>query len=373
MKIPLQFSATFQLNTPASLLDATRKQYDLLRGENPVWVYEADMMKIIEGDGEDEFTLLMMPDGEVTLSTNAEMKEKSSNANAVSEAFKLLKFPQEKVMALVKQVMLTSSNEETLVLELDTEPVGDGQTKQQLEISDSAEQIDSVDIENEQSTALDEPPIQQSQILLKAELKMALSYNNSEKLRKLLDSGLVLHHFMVKGYSDNPEMTQFAAKNASLKSKKILREYGITAGYKLLKREKTLTKECVDAIRDNDLKAFIEAYIHPNFDVKQKTKEIKDGWDNSTFPLREAARLGRLNMVEALLNHPDVDVNQTMHWGDSALTYAAENGHYNVVARLLEEEGININQKSVKKTALQYAREKGHTKIVDLLLSYGAK
>ena len=59
--------------------------------------------------------------------------------------------------------------------------------------------------------------------------------------------------------------------------------------------------------------------------------------------------------------------------GSTALMWAAQKGHAEVV-RMLLEAGANVNRKDKDvKLALVHAREKGDSDIVDLLIKAGAE
>jgi ankyrin repeat domain-containing protein 50 len=89
----------------------------------------------------------------------------------------------------------------------------------------------------------------------------------------------------------------------------------------------------------------------------------------NTTPLHEAISGGHLTIVEALLLHPQVDVNSVDKGGWSALIYAAKEGHSDIVNALLQRPDIDIN--SVDKdgwSALMFAVHWGRSDIVNALL-----
>jgi ankyrin repeat protein len=66
-------------------------------------------------------------------------------------------------------------------------------------------------------------------------------------------------------------------------------------------------------------------------------------------------------------------VNAKNKDGRTALMFASERGHKEVVKLLIEKgAGVNVKDK-YGWTALKYASENGHQEIVELLKSYGAK
>ncbi len=85
-----------------------------------------------------------------------------------------------------------------------------------------------------------------------------------------------------------------------------------------------------------------------------------------------AARLGDAARVKALLA-AGVDVNTKFRYGATALSYACDRGHIEVV-RVLLEHGADINVKDTfyNATPLSWAVFKGHAEVVRLLLKKGA-
>lgn len=77
-----------------------------------------------------------------------------------------------------------------------------------------------------------------------------------------------------------------------------------------------------------------------------------------TVQLIEAARNGRLDIVNRLLENPNIDVNAKDYYGYTALIWAADKGRLDIVNRLLQVPYIDVNAKSNHgKTALYYARQ----------------
>lgn len=94
--------------------------------------------------------------------------------------------------------------------------------------------------------------------------------------------------------------------------------------------------------------------------------ELAEGRDSI---LINAAKTGKLWRVKLYLSL-GADVNAVDSKGKTALMYASENGHDEVVDRLLQEEKIDVNkQDNEGKTALMYAVDSGHEKVVDSLLA----
>ena len=85
--------------------------------------------------------------------------------------------------------------------------------------------------------------------------------------------------------------------------------------------------------------------------------------------LINAAALGDLFTVRALLAMPQADVNTPSPFGMTALHWAAENGHLAVVQALLAAPGIQVNtQNAHGNTALHWAARQGHLAVVQALL-----
>jgi Ankyrin repeats (3 copies)/Domain of unknown function (DUF3471) len=95
--------------------------------------------------------------------------------------------------------------------------------------------------------------------------------------------------------------------------------------------------------------------------------------DDPGDSLRRAASAGDLAKVQELLA-AGVDVNAANKYGATALAYASDKGHTEVV-KLLLEKGANPNSKDTfyNSTPLNWAVQKGHAEIVRALLEKGAE
>ena len=82
------------------------------------------------------------------------------------------------------------------------------------------------------------------------------------------------------------------------------------------------------------------------------------------------AFLGIVELVGAVLEMKEWDVNATDCMGSTALIWAVINGHEGVVKVLLEQEEVNPNQADTKngRTPLMWAAERGHEGVVKVLL-----
>src|SRR5215216_1981010 len=86
-----------------------------------------------------------------------------------------------------------------------------------------------------------------------------------------------------------------------------------------------------------------------------------------------AARRGDAAALKAFLDK-GVDVNSKTRYGATALSYACDKGHVEVV-RLLIERGADVNVRDTfyGEVPLGWAAGKGHVEIIKLLLDKGAK
>ena len=89
--------------------------------------------------------------------------------------------------------------------------------------------------------------------------------------------------------------------------------------------------------------------------------------------LFEAARRGDAAAVKALLDK-GVDVNTKFRYGATALSYASDKGHVEVVKLLLERKAnANVKDTFYGATPIIWAAQKGHAKVVEALLDAGAE
>lgn len=89
--------------------------------------------------------------------------------------------------------------------------------------------------------------------------------------------------------------------------------------------------------------------------------------------LWDAARAGDAASVKALLAK-GADVNAKFRYGATALSYASDKGHLEVVKVLLDNQAdVNVKDTFYGATPLVWAAQKGHTGIVVALLDKGAE
>ena len=115
-------------------------------------------------------------------------------------------------------------------------------------------------------------------------------------------------------------------------------------------------------------------------DVEGVRKALEEGAyvnakdKNGDTALIWASENGHTDVVELLLKVPNIEVNATDRFGWTALIKASKNGHKEIVEALLNMSGIKVNIKDKKrKTALVWANKSGHKEVVKLLKEHGAK
>jgi ankyrin repeat protein len=113
--------------------------------------------------------------------------------------------------------------------------------------------------------------------------------------------------------------------------------------------------------------AVIEALIeHPEIDVNSRNK-----WKST--PLSLASAKGHYASVLPLVKHPEIDIDaRAEYYGRTALIEAAKNGHLNVVQLLVENGAdVNLTDKTGRNNALIEAIKGRHYDIADYLLASG--
>jgi len=98
--------------------------------------------------------------------------------------------------------------------------------------------------------------------------------------------------------------------------------------------------------------------------------------DTGATPLYMACEMNHEAVVERLLAHDAIDVNQatTDEYGDTPLYIACQNNHEAVVERLLAHDAIDVNQATTDDgtTPLYIACEENHEAVVERLLAHDA-
>lgn len=86
----------------------------------------------------------------------------------------------------------------------------------------------------------------------------------------------------------------------------------------------------------------------------------------------QALRMGSLPVFDRLIEH-GLDLNALNEYGMTILFFAVNEEKASFVDRILQEEGLDLNQKNVLfYSAIHYAIIKGNVEIFDLLAQYGA-
>ncbi len=107
----------------------------------------------------------------------------------------------------------------------------------------------------------------------------------------------------------------------------------------------------------------------PGIDVNAKGEEQLDN-TALMMAVESEWHTERLDIVELLLAAPGIGVNAKNHRGDTALMWAALNGHTDIVELLLAA-GADVNaQNNDGTTALMMAERRGHTDVVRAINSF---
>jgi hypothetical protein len=89
------------------------------------------------------------------------------------------------------------------------------------------------------------------------------------------------------------------------------------------------------------------------------TVEVNAQDVNGWTALISAAQSGHTDIVDLLLQHPDIDINIRDNHGWTALTRAVDGGHTESVRRLLRNEGIDMAASKVREVELWESVESG--------------
>lgn len=130
------------------------------------------------------------------------------------------------------------------------------------------------------------------------------------------------------------------------------------------------TRKC-DATNANEMMKLTS----PQFQNLRRHQEKKERglFEIEITPLMLAAQKGRLEAITLLLSIEKVDINIVLKNKKTALMYAAENGHLEIVEHLLNR-GADINAKSIfNETALIFATLNRKHNVIAFLLRKGAK
>ena len=85
-----------------------------------------------------------------------------------------------------------------------------------------------------------------------------------------------------------------------------------------------------------------------------------------------AGEMGHQDIVRSLVEHPGVEINMKDEDGYTGLIWAADNGHLEAVTEFMKHPDIDVNAVDLDgHSALTWAADRGHTPIVSLLLDHG--
>ena len=183
-------------------------------------------------------------------------------------------------------------------------------------------------------------------------LETATDYGNYEMVKMLVAQGAVMES---KEYEPWPLLKRAAVSG----NKEIVKLY----------LDKGLDPNVKDACGDT---ALICAAYNNHPEVVKLLWEREGRGDEGRCPtLVWCAAAGLKDQVKRELK-PNVNVNVKSIWGMTALMWAANNGHQEIV-KLLTARGAQVNLKCGERTALQMARQNGHKEIVLMLKKAGAK
>jgi hypothetical protein len=131
-------------------------------------------------------------------------------------------------------------------------------------------------------------------------------------------------------------------------------------------KQKELNDKLLEATRNPETTAEdVSALIGAGVDVNAKD-------ELSRTALHWAAEKGHTEVVGALLKIEGIEVNTQDKWGKTALHIAAQNGHTEVVSALIKK-GADVKAiDQFGRTALHWATEKRHAKVVGALIDKGA-
>lgn len=175
--------------------------------------------------------------------------------------------------------------------------------------------------------------------------------NDHEDIAKLLiESGANTNTTI-----DSLPIEEWADKNGKLKAAKIVGAKAIKAESKLIDENSPITH------LPEMLAPFIASFLHDDKAYKEFNKE-----QAHNKSLLKAAREGNLEGVKQEL--AATDVNEADGNGNTALHWAAENGHTEVVRLLLKHSNINLSAKNTEeKTSEQVAKESYYPEVAEII------
>jgi ankyrin repeat protein len=148
-------------------------------------------------------------------------------------------------------------------------------------------------------------------------------------------------------------------------TKRLFLNTDVTLPQDLLLRLGLLSEALYLAAQNGDKAAVLALLCQPNLRLNSHY-----GCEQTTA-LHEAALSGRVDIVETLLHHPDINVNAVDRHRWTALMCAANKGHSDVIKILLQHPQVNVNHGDTGGwTALTEAVDEGHAEAVWLLLAH---
>ncbi|KAH8725574.1 ankyrin repeat-containing domain protein, partial [Phaeosphaeriaceae sp. PMI808] len=120
--------------------------------------------------------------------------------------------------------------------------------------------------------------------------------------------------------------------------------------------------ELEKVIKKGDLTLFRAMIVH-----------LGEHWINKWGQVMLAVAEGKVEIMEILLNHPDIEVNNLDRWGFTALHIAAANGRIELVKTLLQHTKIMAdahgnNHRGIEPTPLHISAQRGHVEVVKVLM-----
>ncbi|KAB8219196.1 ankyrin repeat-containing domain protein [Aspergillus novoparasiticus] len=97
-------------------------------------------------------------------------------------------------------------------------------------------------------------------------------------------------------------------------------------------------------------------------------RDTRTGYTPYSTPLLLAAEHGNTSVVRLFLDQPAIELDQVSYNGRLPLSYAAENGHEEIIGLLLSRGAYTETSPHPCLTPLAYASENGHARIVEKLL-----
>jgi ankyrin repeat protein len=125
------------------------------------------------------------------------------------------------------------------------------------------------------------------------------------------------------------------------------------------------------AATNNEGAEIVDALIVAGADVNAAVYHFQ--YNGGFTALMFASQMGHDEVVKILIKKEGLDVNKADENGRTALMFAAQNGHAEVVKILIKKEGLDVDKADKKgNTALMFAARNGDAGIFDALIGAGA-